>query len=490
MSMRASALLLSVLGIAAPCVAQSPGTFEIGGFARYTFFDDALALDDQVGGGGTLGIFLLRNLALEAEGAYTSTSTTGTPSLDVTNEPIRGRLTYHIPLGGYASAVRIGAGYVRNMFRKDVDFDDDGITGVLGLRVGLSEKFALQVDGTVDYSPSPAENRVDDYKNFGVQAGAVLLFGNSYDDDKDKVKNKGDRCPGTPAGESVDTNGCSASQRDTDRDGVKDSADRCPNTATGSQVDAEGCAPEQKDKDNDGVIDNLDKCLDTPAGEAVNASGCSASQIDTDGDGVKDDADKCADTPAGEVVDPVGCSAGQRDSDHDGVLDSVDACVDTPAGQPVDSRGCSRDSDADGVPDGVDVCPSTPNGQAVDEQGCPKLFEGTRRTVILQGVTFATGKAVLTDGSKAVLRDVAHSLAANPDVRVQVSGHTDNTGSRATNLRLSASRAKAVETFLEANGVSPAQLTSKGFGPDKPVATNKTAAGRQQNRRVELNRIN
>src|SRR3954453_5693973 len=104
MNTRASALLLALLGMAAPCAAQSSGTFEIGGFARYTFFDDALALDDKAGGGGTLGIFVVRNLALEAEGAYTSTNTTSTPSLDVTNSPVRGRLTYHIPLGGYASA--------------------------------------------------------------------------------------------------------------------------------------------------------------------------------------------------------------------------------------------------------------------------------------------------------------------------------------------------------------------------------------------------
>ena len=490
MSMRASFLLSVALGIAAPCAAQSPGTFEIGGFARYTFFDDALALDDQVGGGGTLGIFLFRNFALEAEGAYTTTSTTGTPSLDVDNTPIRGRLTYHIPLGGYASAIRIGAGYVRNMFGKDVNFDDDGATGLLGLRLGLGEKFALQVDGTVDYVPSPSEVAADDYKNWGVQGGVVLLFGNSYDNDKDGVKDNDDRCPGTPAGASIDSNGCAASQRDTDKDSVKDSADRCPNTAAGAKIDAEGCSPEQKDKDHDGVIDNLDKCLDTPSGETVNASGCSASQADSDGDGVNDNLDKCPDTPAGEQADNDGCAIGQLDRDKDGVMDNVDACADSPAGQPVDARGCTRDSDADGVIDGVDLCPSTPNGQAVDQQGCPKLFEGTKRTVILQGVTFATGKSELTDSGKAVLRDVAHSLAANPDVRVQVSGHSDNTGSRSANMRLSTARAKTVESYLESNGVSPAQLTSKGFGPDKPVTSNKTAAGRAQNRRVELNRIN
>ena len=113
-------------------------------------------------------------------------------------------------------------------YGKDVDFDDDGATGLLGLRVGLGEKFALQVDGTIDYVPSPSEVAADNYTNWGVQGGPVLLFGNSYDNDKDGVKDNDDRCPGTPAGESVDTNGCAASQRDTDKDSVKDSADRCP----------------------------------------------------------------------------------------------------------------------------------------------------------------------------------------------------------------------------------------------------------------------
>jgi len=491
MTLRAYVLLGALLTASIPAAAQSPGTFEIGGFGRYTKYDDTLSLEDKAGGGGTLGIFVIRNLAIEAEGAYTKTNGLGGLS-DVENTPIRGRLTYHIPLGGYASAIRIGAGYVYDRYGKDADFHEDGVTGLVGLRVGLGEKFALQVDGTIDYGPSPdvPGAAIDNYSNFGVQGGAVLLFGNSYDKDKDGVKDKVDRCPGTPAGESIDAAGCSASQRDTDSDGVHDSADRCANTPAGEKVDAEGCSPGQKDNDADGVIDNIDKCPGTPAGEQVNAEGCGPSQLDEDGDGVKDIADKCPGTPAGAQVDADGCAPDQRDADADGVTDNLDQCPNTPAGQPVDARGCPRDSDADGVPDGVDQCPSTPNGQAVDETGCPKLFEGAKKTVILQGVTFATGSAVLTDEGKVVLVDVAHSLSANPSVRVQVSGHTDNTGSRATNMRLSKARAQAVEKFLEANGVSPAQTTSAGYGPDKPIASNKTAAGRAKNRRVELIRLN
>ena len=113
MTSRAFVLSGVLLAAAIPAAAQSPGTFEIGGFGRYTKYDDTLSLDDKAGGGGTLGIFVIRNLAIEAEGAYTKTST-APASADVENTPIRGRLTYHIPLGGYASAIRIGAGYVHD----------------------------------------------------------------------------------------------------------------------------------------------------------------------------------------------------------------------------------------------------------------------------------------------------------------------------------------------------------------------------------------
>jgi OOP family OmpA-OmpF porin len=125
----------------------------------------------------------------------------------------------------------------------------------------------------------------------------------------------------------------------------------------------------------------------------------------------------------------------------------------------------------------------------VDENGCPVLFEPGTKTLILKGVTFATGKSDLTPESQEALKPVAASLAARPDVRVEVQGHTDNTGSRAVNMRLSKARADAVEKFLEANGVSPSQLTVKGYGPDKPIASNKTKDGRAQNRRVELDQI-
>jgi outer membrane protein OmpA-like peptidoglycan-associated protein len=125
----------------------------------------------------------------------------------------------------------------------------------------------------------------------------------------------------------------------------------------------------------------------------------------------------------------------------------------------------------------------------VDANGCPILFKGAEKTVILRGVTFATGKSELTSNAETILKDVAASLASNPDVHVEVAGYTDNTGSARTNRRLSQARAEAVAEFLKANGVAASQITAvKGYGPANPIASNSNAAGRERNRRVQLNR--
>lgn len=478
-----------LLATAPPALAQSAGTFEIGAFGRYAFYDDEAQLDDRFGGGGSLGLYFVRNFAIEAEATYLKTSDFF--SNDISNTRLTGRLVYNIPLGGFASALQLGGGYTRNIYGKDADAKESAIHGIAGFRIGLSENWAFRASGTLDYITSPElQPAADDNQNWGAQAGLSLLFGNRYDRDRDGVKDNVDACPDTPRGEPVDATGCSASQRDSDRDGVRDNADKCPNTPAGESVDAEGCSATQKDADGDGVVDNLDRCLNTPAGEQVDPDGCSASQRDADRDGVSDARDKCPDTPAGEQVDGDGCSAGQRDRDKDGVPDSADQCPDTPAGEPVDSRGCSRDSDADGVPDGRDECPATPTGAPVDEKGCRILFRGGEKRVVLTGVNFEFNSAELTADSRDVLLEVARSLAGNPAVRVEVGGHTDSKGTDAYNQRLSERRAKSVETFLEANGVSPAQTTSRGYGEKRPVASNRTEEGRAQNRRVELNRLN
>ena len=120
---------------------------------------------------------------------------------------------------------------------------------------------------------------------------------------------------------------------DADNAGVTDALDKCPDTPVGSTVNSEGCATSQLDSDGDGVTDDKDQCGDTPEGEPVDEKGCSDSQIDTDGDGITDDKDLCPDTPDGESVDENGCSDSQKDTDNDGVSDDLDQCGDTPEGE-------------------------------------------------------------------------------------------------------------------------------------------------------------
>ena len=481
------ALLLAAVP---PAVAQSPGTIELGGFGRYNFFDDTTGVLDKFGYGGSFGFYFWRNLGIE--GDITRAKSRDDLGNEVSVTPIRVRLQYNLPAGENATALQLGAGWVRHRYGETYDVSENGITGLVGFRIGLHPNVAFRVAGTIDYISSPelvTDPQVpvgENNSHWGIQAGLNFLLFNRYDSDRDGVKDGNDTCPNTPRGEPVDATGCSASQRDSDRDGVRDNADKCPDTPAGETVDAEGCSAGQKDADRDGVTDSADKCPNTPAGEQVDANGCSASQRDTDKDGVADARDKCPDTPAGEKVDETGCS----DNDKDGVPNAADQCPDTPAGEPVDSRGCSRDSDADGVPDGKDECPNTPNGAPVDERGCRILFQGGEKRVVLQGVNFEFNKATLTEDSRNILLEVAKSLAANPGVRVEVGGHTDSKGTNAYNLGLSRERAKTVEDFLEANGVSPAQISSRGYGEARPVASNKTEEGRAQNRRVELNRLN
>lgn len=169
------------------------------------------------------------------------------------------------------------------------------------------------------------------------------------------------------------------------------------------------------------------------------------------------------------------------DSDGDGVPDNRDNCPNTVRGARVGADGCELDSDGDGVVDRLDRCPGTTRGVKVDKNGCeiPEIIS-------LQGVNFATNSATLTAGSTATLDDAAQTLIKRGDVRVEVAGHTDNTGSAARNRVLSQQRAESVMKYLVSKGVNPANLSARGYGPDSPVADNKTARGRAANRRVEL----
>jgi outer membrane protein OmpA-like peptidoglycan-associated protein len=139
-----------------------------------------------------------------------------------------------------------------------------------------------------------------------------------------------------------------------------------------------------------------------------------------------------------------------------------------------------KDTDGDGVPDGKDQCPNTPKGQTVDSNGC-----GYNINV---EVTFDTNSSVIKSDSYSGLDRAVDLLKRVPSMRGVIEGYTDATGSDAYNLKLSERRAAAVSDYLAKHGIDAARVPSKGFGEAQPIADNKTAEGRAQNRRVVLRR--
>jgi outer membrane protein OmpA-like peptidoglycan-associated protein len=184
-----------------------------------------------------------------------------------------------------------------------------------------------------------------------------------------------------------------------------------------------------------------------------------------------------------------GPTATDGDADRDGVPDAKDACRDDAGPAALD--GCP-DRDGDEIPDRDDRCPSEPG--PIQNAGCP-VAEGeplveieSERLSLKDAIHFDTGKASIRPESFRILDEIAKVLKEHPDLgRVRVEGHTDNVGGAAYNKELSERRAAAVVSHLvERGGVARERLEPKGYGFERPVASNATAVGRSRNRRVEL----
>jgi OmpA-OmpF porin, OOP family len=186
----------------------------------------------------------------------------------------------------------------------------------------------------------------------------------------------------------------------------------------------------------------------------------------------------------------------KNDSDGDGVADAMDRCPGTPRGVGVDENGCPLDSDKDGVFDYQDACPDTPAGTAVDAKGCPIPAAATTSgeltaagTWLYEDIQFENNKAVLKQNAYPTLNEITAALKAQPELNVEIHGHTDGSGARAYNVDLSRKRAASVKAYLESRGIDAGRMITKGFGPDRPIDSNATQEGRARNRRVEFKPI-
>ncbi|MBS8240477.1 autotransporter outer membrane beta-barrel domain-containing protein [Marinobacter lipolyticus] len=214
---------------------------------------------------------------------------------------------------------------------------------------------------------------------------------------------------------------------------------------------------------------------------AFNRTQSDPEPADADGDGVPDSRDQCPGTAAGASVDSTGC---ERDADNDGVVDSRDNCPNTPAGARVNSSGCELDSDNDGVVNTMDLCPGTAAGAEVDETGCEGVTE-TVETIELR-VQFPNNSSVIGNAYDEEIRRVADFMAEYPETTVEIAGHSDSTGDAEYNRFLSQRRAEAVaDRLTQSLGVAEDRVSATGYGESEPIASNDTAAGRAENRRVE-----
>ena len=245
-----------------------------------------------------------------------------------------------------------------------------------------------------------------------------------------------------------------------------------------------------KDRDGDGILDNVDQCPDDPEDKDGYQDEDGCPDKDNDGDGILDAADKCPNEPEDRdgFQDEDGCP--DLDNDGDGFADKIDQCPNEPEDKDgwQDDDGCpDPDNDGDGILDAADKCP---NEAGPPPDGCPvkyKLVVVTEKKIELkQTVFFDTNKATIKAVSFALLDDVAQALKDNPKMVVEVQGHTDSQGDDNFNLKLSQRRAESVRAYLIKRGVGSDRMTPQGYGEAVPIADNRTADGRSQNRRVEF----
>lgn len=467
--------------------------FEVGAAGAYQSFAGSTNLSGAPGGLARIGVWLPLNFSLEAEGSIASTDSVGVRTTTAS-------LLYNVPLAsstwGYAKlgygGVRYGASTTaacgqEQKFQGKLCGTTSTFVAGLGARIGLTPVLMLRAEAVINPNRGTAVSLTDPtdtvdvkFTNYGVNLGVSLMLGSKPipDSDGDGILNNRDRCAGTPAGAQVDGRGCPA---DSDGDGVPNGVDRCPSSGTGALVDAAGCS---QDSDGDNIADGIDRCADTPAGVLVDSNGCPR---DSDGDNIADGLDRCSDTPKGATVDALGCPG---DADNDAVLDGLDRCPRTPAGSDVNAAGCAAGQQGRQPPARVDTSATRPPQPQPRPQAPPAgpAMVGSQ-PMVLEGVTFATGSARLPTSAYVELDSIAKVLAANPNLRVEIGGHTDEGGTPADNMHLSNLRAEAVRNYLVAKGVPFQQMVARGYGSSMPRTPDTSPRGRAANRRVEIRPI-
>lgn len=343
----------------------------------------------------------------------------------------------------------------------------------VGLQFLVSSTFTLEASAGFNYTPNDDINGMrkrgdktrDNFLSYLV--GFMWSGPSGYaDSDGDGLINKLERDLGT-----------NPDNLDSDNDGLTDGeeyftyktdpleADSDGDSLTDSdEVKIYGTEPNKKDSDRDELADNaeLQQYKTDPL------------KRDTDVDGLRDN-----DEVMNHKTDPL-----KPDTDGDNLSDYDEVMK-------YKTNPLLADTDGGTVNDDVEIARGSNPLDSFDD--VPKVAEIIKvekgKAIVLEGITFKSGSAEITPESYEILEKVYNTLLDNMEIEVEIQGHTDNTGKRSANMKLSQRRADAVKTYLAEKGIEAKRIKTKGYGPDMPIADNATPEGRAKNRRIEFLRL-
>lgn len=401
-------------------------------------------------------------------------------------------------LGSWKSFLFVGGGAMNYSVKTKTALTDgkpieqEGWTAIMP--AGAGAEFALSNDVLLELSIGGAVASaygLDGYKtatnatwDASLNLGVGLTFVGescSSDNDEDGLGKCDEEKSGTDSGNP-----------DSDNDGLKD----------GEEVLTYETNPSEADTDLDGLSD-YDEVTKIKSNPLTN---------DTDADGLKDGSEvfEYKTNPASADTDADGLTDGdeilkystnplKNDTDEEGLADGDEVLK-------YKSDPLITDTDGDGLFDGEEVMKYKTDPANNDSDGgtvndLTELERGTNPMdadddvvkigvpIILDGVTFASGKADITPESAKILKSAFHTLNTHPEIQIEISGHTDNAGNKISNTKLSQRRADAIREWLIDRGVDSGRIVAKGYGPDNPIVPNDTEDNKRKNRRIEFKRI-